>query len=75
MDEPVDYGAVAAYLKETRGLDYLDIPSNYHSNWMDNIRAKFELEWRPRYDFVRLIDAAWTYGRAPGDPRKVWYPG
>ena len=75
MDEPVDYGAVAAYLKETRGLDYLDIPSNYHSNWMDNSRAKFELEWRPRYDLARLIDAAWTYRRAPGDPRKVWYPG
>jgi UDP-glucose 4-epimerase len=75
MDEPVDYGAVAAYLKETRGLDYLDIPSNYRSNWMDNSRAKFELEWRPRYDLARLIDAAWTYRRAPSDPRKVWYPG
>jgi hypothetical protein len=24
----------------------LDIPSNYHSNWMDNSRAKFELGWR-----------------------------
>jgi UDP-glucose 4-epimerase len=75
MDEPVDYGAVAAHLKETRGLGYLDILSNYHSNWMDNSRAKFELEWRPRYDLARLIDAAWTYRRAPGDPRKVWYPG
>ena len=75
MDEPVDYGAVAAYLKETRGLDYLDIPSNYHSNRIDNSRAKFELGWRPRYDLVRLINAAWTYRRAPGDPRKVWYPG
>lgn len=30
MDEPVDYGAVGAYLKETRGLYYLDAPSNYH---------------------------------------------
>jgi UDP-glucose 4-epimerase len=75
MGEPVDYGAVAAYLKETRGLDSLDIPSNYHSNRMDNSRAKFELEWRPRYDLARLIDAASTYQRASGDPRKVWYPG
>jgi Cys/Met metabolism PLP-dependent enzyme len=75
MDEPVDYGAVAAYLKETRGLDCLDIPSNYHSNWMDNSRAKFELEWRPRYDLARLIDAAWIHRRSPDDPRKVWYPG
>ena len=74
-DEPVDYGAVAAYLKETRGLDYLDIPSNYHSNWVDNSRAKFDLEWRPHYDLARLIDAAWTRRREPGDPCKVWYPG
>ena len=75
MDEPVDYGAVAAYLKETRWLDCLDIPSNYHSNWVDNSRAKFELGWRPRYDLARLINAAWTYRREPGDPGKVWYPG
>jgi UDP-glucose 4-epimerase len=42
---------------------------------MDNTRAKFELEWRPRYDLARLIHAAWIYQRAPGDPRNVWYPG
>ena len=42
---------------------------------MDNSRAKFELGWRPRYDLVRLIDAAWTYRREPGDSGKVWYPG
>ncbi len=75
MDEPVDYGAVASYLKQTRGLDSLDIPSGYHSNWMDNSRAKFELGWRPRYDLPRLIDAAWTYQRSADDPRRVWYPG
>ena len=75
MDEPVDYGAVAAYLKETRGLDSLDIPSSYHSNWMDNSLAKFELAWRPRYDLKRLIDAAWSYQRDAADPRRVWYPG
>ena len=75
MDEPVDYGAVAAYLKETRGLDSLDISSSYHSNWMDNSRAKFELGWRPRYDLTRLIDTAWAYQRDSADPRKVWYPG
>jgi hypothetical protein len=75
MDEPVDYGAVAAYLKETRGLDYLDIPSSYHSNWMDNSRAKFELEWRPRYGLARLIDAAWTYRRGrPAIPAKCGTP-
>jgi nucleoside-diphosphate-sugar epimerase len=75
MDEPVDYGAVAAYLQETRGLDSLDIPSTYHSNWMDNSRARFELGWRPQYDLERLIDAAWAYQRSEDDPRTIWYPG
>jgi UDP-glucose 4-epimerase len=75
MDEPVDYGAVAAYLKETRGLDSLDIFSKYQSSWMDNSRAKFDLGWRPQYDLARLIDAAWAYQRDSADLRKVWYPG
>lgn len=75
MDEPVDYGAVASYLHETRNLPALDIPSRYHSNWLDNTLAKFELGWRPAYDLPALIEAAWTYRRAADDPRKVWYPG
>ena len=75
MDEPVDYGAVAAHLKATRNLSSIDIPSAYHSNWLDNTRAKLDLNWRPRYDLAKLIDAAWTFQRAPHDPRKVWYPG
>ena len=75
MDEPVDYAAVAAYLKATQGLESIDIPSAYHSNWLDNTRAKLDLNWRPRTDLAKLIDAAWTFQRAPDDPRKVWYPG
>jgi UDP-glucose 4-epimerase len=75
MDEPVDYGAVASYLKTTRGLESIDIPSDYHSNWMDNSRAKYELNWRPQYDLAKLIEAAWTYQRADNDPRKIWYAG
>jgi UDP-glucose 4-epimerase len=75
MDEPVDYAAVAAHLKATQGLGSIDVPSAYHSNWLDNARARFDLNWRPRYDLAKLIDAAWTYNRAPDDPRKVWYPG
>ncbi len=75
MDEPVDYGAVAAYLKATRALGSIDIPSAYHSNWLDNAKARFDLNWRPQYDLPRLIEAAWIYQRAPDDPRKVWYPG
>jgi UDP-glucose 4-epimerase len=59
MDEPVDTAAVAAHLKATQGS--IDIPSAYHSNWLDNTRAKFDLDWRPRTDLAKLIDAAWTY--------------
>ncbi len=75
MDEPVDYGAVAAHLKTTRGLDSLAIRSFYHSTWLDNSKAKLALGWRPRYDLARLIEAAWDYERAAEDPRKIWYPG
>ena len=75
MDRPVDYGEVASYLKKTRGLDSIDIPSAYHSTWMDNSKAKFQLGWRPAYDVEKLIDSAWEYQRSPDDPRKLWYPG
>lgn len=75
MDEPVDYGALAAYLARTRGLPSVRVPGPYVSNWMDNCRAKAELGWRPSYDLARLVEAAWTYERAPDDPRRVWYPG
>jgi UDP-glucose 4-epimerase len=75
MDEPVDYSAVAAHLKSTRGLDSIDIPSAYYSNWMDNSSAKFDLGWRPRYHLEKLIESAWAYQRDPSDPRKVWYRG
>lgn len=75
MDEPVDYGALAAYLARTRGLPSVRVRGPYVSNWMDNCRAKAELGWRPSYDLARLVEAAWTYERAPDDPRRVWYPG
>jgi len=75
MDEPVNYRAVADYLARTRGLPSVDIVTPYHSNWLDNTKAKFLLGWRPEYDLPRLIDAAWDYERAPDDPRIIWYPG
>jgi UDP-glucose 4-epimerase len=75
MDEPVDYGELAALLARTRNLPSVDVASGFVSNWMDNARAKADLGWRPAYDLARLVDAAWTYQRAVGDPRKVWYPG
>ena len=75
MDEPVNYAEVAAYLKETRGLPSVEIPSPYQSTWLDNTKAKFLLGWRPHYDLPKLIDAAFSYKRALDDPRHVWYPG
>jgi UDP-glucose 4-epimerase len=75
MDEPVDYGALAAYLKESRGLPAVPIRTPYRSTWLDNTKAKFLLGWRPRYDLRRLTDAAFDYRRAEDDPRIVWYPG
>lgn len=75
MDRPVDYGEVAAYLRRTRNLDSVDIASEFHSNWMDNSRAKYLLDWQPEYDLEMLIDSAWAYERSQDDPRKVWYPG
>jgi UDP-glucose 4-epimerase len=75
MDEPVDYGDLASLLYRTRGLPSVTVHSDFVSNWLDNSRAKAELGWRPTYNLARLVDAAWTYQRAPDDPRKVWYPG
>ncbi len=75
MDEPVDYGEVASYLGKTRNLPSVEIPSGYHSNWMDNAKAKFHLGWRPSYDLKHLIDSAWDYVRSANEPRKIWYPG
>lgn len=75
MDEPVDYGALASYLARTRGLPAVPVPTVYRSTWLDNSKAKFLLGWRPRYDMARLVESAWSYQRAPDDPRVVWYPG
>jgi nucleoside-diphosphate-sugar epimerase len=74
-DEPVDYAAVANHLARTRGLPAKEVRGPYHSNWMDNSRAKAELGWRPSYDLEALIESAWTYQRSAEEPRKVWYPG
>ncbi|MBB2794987.1 UNVERIFIED_ORG: nucleoside-diphosphate-sugar epimerase [Rhizobium pisi] len=75
MDRPVDYGEVAAHLARTRGLGSVDIASQFHSNWMDNSKAKYLLDWRPVYDLEKLIDSAWEYRRSGEEPRIVWYPG
>jgi nucleoside-diphosphate-sugar epimerase len=75
MDEPVDYGELGAYLARSRGLPTVGVPTPYHSTWLDNAKAKFLLGWRPRYDMQRMADEAFSYHRAPGDPRVIWYPG
>ena len=75
MDEPVDYGVVAEYLRATRGLPSVTIPTEYHSTWLDNTRARFVLGWRPKVNTCGLVDLAWDYKRASDDPRTVWYPG
>jgi nucleoside-diphosphate-sugar epimerase len=75
MDEPLDYGEVASYLAETKGLESIPVKTEFHSNWMDNTKAKFLLGWRPRYDYRRMLDSAWEYVREPDDTRVVWYPG
>ena len=75
MDEPLDYRVVADHLATTRGLPTVDVPTPYHSTWLDNSKAKFLLGWRPEVDACKLADLAWEYERAEDDPRKVWYPG
>jgi len=75
MNRPVDYSEVAAHLARTRGLASVDIPSSYHSTWLDNSKARHLLGWKPIYDLEMLIDQAWQYERPQCDPRVVWYPG
>ena len=75
MDEPVDYGKLGAYLHQSRGLPAVEVPTPYHSTWLDNTKIKFLLGWRPSYDLKKMTDAAWDYKRSADDPRVVWYPG
>jgi nucleoside-diphosphate-sugar epimerase len=62
-------------LKLTRGLGSIEIPSTYHSNWLDNAAAKFDLNWRPTIGLHEMIDRSFDYQRSDSDPRKIWYPG
>jgi len=75
MDRPIDYGEMAAYLKQTRNLASVEIESGYFSNWLDNSKAKLLLDWSPDFDMERIIESAWAYQRSPDEPRKIWYPG
>jgi UDP-glucose 4-epimerase len=75
MTRPIDYGEVAAYLETSRGLRGIRINSPFHSNLLDNAKARLRLDWEPAYDMQKLIDEAYDYERAENDIRKVWYVG
>jgi UDP-glucose 4-epimerase len=75
MDEPVNYGALGAYLAQSRGRPTVGVRTPYHSTHLLNTKAKSLLGWQPAYDLKKLTDAAWDYQRAADDPRVVWYPG
>ncbi|WP_426233595.1 NAD-dependent epimerase/dehydratase family protein [Pararhizobium sp. DWP3-4] len=75
MDIPVDYACVAAQLNASYSLPAVEISTPFHSNWLDNTKARMLLGWRPTVDLKLLIERAWAYARAPDDPRLVWYPG
>lgn len=75
MDEPVDYARTADILARRFGLEPVEIATPFHSNWLDNTKARMRLGWRPQIDLEALIDRAWRYERAPNDARRIWYPG
>ena len=75
MTDPVDYGVVAQHLEATRGLKAVRINTSFHSNILDNAKARHLLGWAPEFGTGELIDAAFGYERAEGDVRKVWYVG
>ncbi len=75
MTDPVDYAVVGAHLEATRGMKPVRIETPYVSNLLSNAKARLQLGWSPRIDTRTLCDRAFAYERAPGDVRKVWYPG
>ncbi|MEO6012689.1 MAG: NAD(P)-dependent oxidoreductase [Devosia sp.] len=75
MTDPVDYEVVGAHLHKTRGMKPVRIESPFHSNTLDNAKARLRLGWSPKIDTPALIDAAFDYKRAANDERKIWYVG
>lgn len=75
MDRPVDYGDLASLMEVEENRRRADIDTPFHSNWLDNSKARMVLGWRPEIDLQGLVDRAWSYRRAADDPRIVWYPG
>jgi nucleoside-diphosphate-sugar epimerase len=75
MDQPVDYGALADILEASGDRQRRDIPTPFHSNWLDNSKARMVLGWQPEIDVEGLVEHAWSYRRSENDPRIIWYPG
>ena len=75
MDRPVDYARLADLLKRRNGTGAIEIPTPFHSNWLDNRKACQRLGWAPENDLEALVERAWSYKRAAKDARKIWYPG
>jgi nucleoside-diphosphate-sugar epimerase len=75
MDQPVDYGVVGERLSARSGLQPVEIDTPFHSNWLDNSKARMLLGWAPEVGLEQMIERAWRYRRAENDPRIVWYPG
>ena len=75
MDRPVDYGDVADLLEATGNRQRRDVATPFHSNWLDNSKARMVLGWKPEIDLNGLVERAWNYRRAADDPRIIWYPG
>lgn len=75
MNKPVDYKEMAGLVNAKFGFEAAEIRTPYFSNWLDNSKARLNLDWEPAYDLERLIDEAWAYQRARNDPRRIWYPG
>lgn len=75
MTRAIDYAEVAAYLEASRGKRGVRINSPFHSNLLDNAKARLRLGWEPAYDMQKLIDEAFDFQRAEDDIRKIWYAG
>jgi UDP-glucose 4-epimerase len=75
MTRPVDYAEVAGHLERSHAMPAARIQTTFHSNWLDNAKARQLLGWEPKYDLQQLIEEAFAYRRAADDPRKVWYVG
>lgn len=75
MNEPVDYGQVSQLVEKVAGLAPFQIDTPFHSNWLDNSKARKVLGWSPEIDLAGLVERAWSYRRAEDDPRIIWYPG